>query len=242
IFTSVATTAKPRPASPARAASMVAFSARRIDAIGDCLNRRGNTTHRSHFSSPDTISGGNTQRQVAVRVEKSRKTSFRGLRLSIRKQCLKTIYDCAIRTCSLESRSLWDLFQMKMIIFDVDETLCDSRSLILEAQRRVFILNGLTPPPGDSGLAVIGLSLKLVLAELAGPDAPLDQMVSDYHALVPRLREDARFAETPFAGADALLRELSAKPGIALGIATGHRLEGVQPLIDRFGWRSLFST
>jgi phosphoglycolate phosphatase len=89
---------------------------------------------------------------------------------------------------------------------------------------------------------MIGLSLKLVLSELAGPDAPLDEMVDDYHALLPQLRNDVRYAEIPFAGADALLWEPSATPRVTLGIATGHRLDGLKPLMDRFGWQSLFST
>jgi beta-phosphoglucomutase-like phosphatase (HAD superfamily) len=62
----------------------------------------------------------------------------------------------------------------RLIIFDVDGTLVDSRKLIVETQKRVFASHGRRPPVEDRGLSVIGLSLHLALTELAGKDAPID--------------------------------------------------------------------
>jgi phosphoglycolate phosphatase len=131
---------------------------------------------------------------------------------------------------------------MKLIIFDVDGTLVDSRNLIREAQRRVFTRHGLTPPVGDQGLSVIGLSLRVAFQQLAGPDAPLDAMVTHYQASLPHLRTDPAYAERPFAGADQLLNDLSTWPGVRLGVATGHQRDGLTPLIDQFNWAHLFCT
>ena len=61
---------------------------------------------------------------------------------------------------------------MKLIIFDFDGTLVDSRSLILESHRIVFAEFRLpVPSPADS-LALVGKSLDVILTELAGPTAP----------------------------------------------------------------------
>jgi phosphoglycolate phosphatase len=130
----------------------------------------------------------------------------------------------------------------RLIIFDIDGTLVDSRKLIVETQNRVFISHGLKPPVEGRGLSVIGLSLHLALTELAGKDAPIDAMVSTYHRLLPALRADDRYAETPFVGSEELLAELSRTPNVILGIATGHEMKGLEPLIDKFGWQLFFRT
>ena len=80
---------------------------------------------------------------------------------------------------------------MKLIIFDFDGTLADSRKLIIEAHRRVFTQFGLAVPPHEASLALIGRSLELVLAALAGPNAPIAAMTAAYQPVVKQLRADA---------------------------------------------------
>src|ERR1700686_4455847 len=107
---------------------------------------------------------------------------------------------------------------MKLIVFDFDGTLVDSRALILECHRTVFTEFGLPLPSQRDSLSLIGKSLELVLAELAGANAPIAEMVMAYGRVLPQLRAEAAFAEMPFDGIGGLLAELSLTSGVALGI------------------------
>src|SRR5436190_742376 len=129
---------------------------------------------------------------------------------------------------------------MKLIIFDFDGTLVDSRKLIWELHRRVFDEFGLPRPSREQSLALIGISLEKVLAQLAGPGAPVEQMTSAYGRLLPKLREDAAFADAPFDGAEDLLAMLAARPDTKLGIATGHVAQAIEPLLKTLVWRAWF--
>ena len=131
---------------------------------------------------------------------------------------------------------------MKLIIFDFDGTLVDSRSLILESHRIVFAEFQLPAPSPADSLALVGKSLNVILTELAGPTAPVAEMVRAYDLLLPQLRGDPAFAEQPFDGVGDLLHELDARPDIVLGLATGHRSDTVAPALEALGWNGLFQT
>jgi phosphoglycolate phosphatase len=130
----------------------------------------------------------------------------------------------------------------KLIVFDFDATLVDSRKLIVESHRIVFTEFRLPLPSQDKSLALIGKSLELVLAELAGNGAPIADMVGAYGRLLPRLRADPAFAETPFDGIAELLAELNSTDAAILGIATGHTSTAILPALDTLGWRPYFHT
>lgn len=131
---------------------------------------------------------------------------------------------------------------MKLIIFDFDGTLVDSRSLIWESHRIVFSEFGLPlPMPADS-LALVGKTLNVILEQLAGPTAPIRDMVNAYDLLLPQLRADPIFAERPFDGIDGLLRDLSSAPNAVLGMATGHTSITVAPALAALQWREFFQT
>lgn len=131
---------------------------------------------------------------------------------------------------------------MKLVIFDFDGTLVDSRKLILESNRIVFGQFGFAVPSEDESFSLVGMSLESVLLQLAGPDAPVEKMVAAYQRVLPRLRADAAYAEVPFDGAADLLTALSEHDDIRLGIATGHVSHTIAPALDRFGWQSHFCT
>lgn len=131
---------------------------------------------------------------------------------------------------------------MKLIIFDFDGTLVDSRSLILESHRIVFADFRLPAPPPAKSLALVGKSLNVILTELAGSTAPIAEMVRAYDLLLPRLRADAVFAERPFEGVGDLLHELSSRPDTVLGLATGHRSDTVAPALEALQWNRHFRT
>jgi phosphoglycolate phosphatase len=131
---------------------------------------------------------------------------------------------------------------VKLMIFDFDGTLVDSRKLIIEAHRVVFGQFGFAVPPEDESLSLIGMSLELVLLQLAGPDAPVAEMVATYQHLLPLLRADPAYADVPFGGAAELLAALAAHGDVRLGIATGHVSHAVAPALRRFGWQNHFCT
>jgi hypothetical protein len=110
---------------------------------------------------------------------------------------------------------------LKLVIFDFDGTLVDSRPLILESHRIVFSEFRLPAPSPAHSLSLVGKSLDVILAELAGPTAPILEMVKAYDLLLPTLRADPVFAERPFDGIDALLHELSRTTDIVMGSRPG---------------------
>ena len=131
---------------------------------------------------------------------------------------------------------------MNLVIFDFDGTLVDSRKLITESNRVVFGQFGLSPPSEDESFSLVGMSLELVLLQLAGPDAPVEKMVSAYREVLPLLRADAAYAEVPFDGANELLAALAERRDVRLGIATGHASHAIVPALERFGWQGHFCT
>ena len=131
---------------------------------------------------------------------------------------------------------------MKLVIFDFDGTLVDSRKLIIESNRVVFGQFGFALPSEDESLSLVGMSLELVLLQLAGPDAPVEKMVAAYRHVLPLLRADAAYAEVPFGGAADLLVALAEHNDVRLGIATGHVSHAIAPALERFGWQSHFCT
>jgi phosphoglycolate phosphatase len=131
---------------------------------------------------------------------------------------------------------------VKLVIFDFDGTLVDSRKLIVESNRLVFGQFGFAVPPDDASFALVGMSLELVLPQLAGPDAPVEKMMEAYRHVLPLLRADATYAEVPFGGAAELLVALADRNDVRLGIATGHVTHAIAPALERFGWQKHFCT
>jgi phosphoglycolate phosphatase len=132
--------------------------------------------------------------------------------------------------------------RVKLIIFDFDGTLVDSRSLILECHRLVFSEFRLPLPLPADCFSLVGKTLDLILAQLAGPTAPIRDMVRAYDLLLPQLRADPTFAEKPFDGIADLLRDLSSAPDVVLGMATGHTSVTVAPALAALQWRDFFRT
>lgn len=132
----------------------------------------------------------------------------------------------------------------KLVIFDIDGTLVDSRGLIVAAMDGAFAALGLEPPSHEATLGIVGLSLFEAMTVLVPEESEETRrrLVEAYRASFTALRLDGRHPETLFAGARAALDALAARPDTVLGIATGKSRRGVERLFEQQGFAALFMT
>ena len=135
---------------------------------------------------------------------------------------------------------------MDLVIFDLDGTLIDSEAILLGAQRETFRRFGLPHPGREAGLGVIGLTLDIALMQLAGLSEPDDDLTATYKGVFKAMRHhaetDPSFDEPLYPGVAEMLENLSRRPGLKLGIATGKSRPGADYIIERHGWADLFAT
>ena len=131
---------------------------------------------------------------------------------------------------------------VRLVLFDVDGTLVDSQNHIVEAQRRAFSAQGLTPPTRERSLSVVGLSLPEAFVALVGADGPIVALADSYKAAWFALRQEPGYREPLYPGAADAIAALSACPSIMLGLATGKSRKGVERMLETHGWRGLFAT
>ncbi len=127
----------------------------------------------------------------------------------------------------------------KLLVFDWDGTLMDSEARIVGCLAMTFTDLGLTPPPRESLLNVIGLGLPEAFRALA-PDADGEVLrrLTDryrYHFL-----SDHHAPATLFAGARATLEMLD-RAGYLLGVATGKGRRGLDRSLEETGCGPLFA-
>lgn len=130
---------------------------------------------------------------------------------------------------------------LKLVLFDVDGTLVDSQEIIVSAQRMAFAALGLEPPSRERSLSIVGLSLVEAFTVLVGPKGPIEGLVEAYKDAFLSLRQDPANAEPLFPGVESCLEWLRSREDVLLGIATGKSRRGVAHLLDRHGWRDVFS-
>ncbi|WP_308469388.1 HAD-IA family hydrolase [Alsobacter metallidurans] len=128
------------------------------------------------------------------------------------------------------------------VLFDLDGTLVDSRESILMSHQEAFAAAGLLSPASAELLALVGLSLRPTFQRLVGDEGPVDQLVALYREAFRRRVSAPGYRETVFAGADEILRNLSAKAQVKLGVATGKSRRGVDRILVGHGWGELFVT
>jgi phosphoglycolate phosphatase len=135
---------------------------------------------------------------------------------------------------------------MSLVIFDLDGTLIDSAAIILGAQYETFARCGRVHPGREAGLGIVGLTLDIALARLAGLDEPDDHLTETYRQVFNGMRvraeTDPALAEPFFPGVEDMLETLAARPGLKLGIATGKSRRGLDYIVERHGWQKLFTT
>lgn len=133
---------------------------------------------------------------------------------------------------------------MDLIIFDLDGTLINSEAIILGAQYETFRRCGVQHPGREAGLGIVGLTLDIALARLAGLDVPDDRLTQTYREVFTAMREqvpaDPSLDEPLFPGVAETLAALRTLPGMKLGIATGKSRKGAEFIVARHGWEDLF--
>ena len=133
---------------------------------------------------------------------------------------------------------------MRLVMFDMDGTLIDTQALIAEHMARTFEGAGLPPPAPAESRRVIGLSLPVAMARLAGTDDPqvAENLAQSYREHYRAALVSAAGREALFPGAREALTALHGEAGTLLGIATGKGLNGVHRLIELHGIGGYFST
>ncbi len=131
---------------------------------------------------------------------------------------------------------------MRLIIFDADGTIINSRSIILEGMRRVFMEFNYPTPPTDAALATIGLSLDLVFANLLDRpvDGEIEAMSASYKKRSGELQKIPELHSQLYDGIDTIMDILSAHPDTLLAVATGKSRRGLNSMIDTYGYRDKF--
>lgn len=124
---------------------------------------------------------------------------------------------------------------LRLILFDVDGTLADSQGAITSAMAAAFAGAGLPSPSRAEILSIVGLSLPLAMAELAGEQRADVQavLVEGYKSAYKSARLAAGAGHSPlYPGAAEVLAELNAVPEYLLGVATGKSQRGLDALIE----------
>ena len=132
---------------------------------------------------------------------------------------------------------------LRLVIFDVDGTLVDSQATIIKSMQTAFDGVGLTCPPRERILSIVGLSLDGAMMRLAPEGADVDGLVEGYKAAYADLRAKGGATETYlYDGIAELITDLSAIDHVLLGLATGKSRRGVEMLLETQNWRGVFHT
>lgn len=135
---------------------------------------------------------------------------------------------------------------LRLVIFDVDGTLVDSQGDILGAMQLAFAGESLPVPPREAVLGVVGLSLDVLMPQLA-PEQDVEtqaRLVQRYKDAYMSLRADtARGPSSPFyPGALDALKQLQAQPDTLLGVATGKSRRGLDKVLEAHDLQGMFIT
>ena len=129
----------------------------------------------------------------------------------------------------------------KLVVFDVDGTLIDSRSSIFRAAVEAANEIGVSAPTYEDVRAIVGLSLFEALAMMR-PDldhATIGAYTEAYKNAFIRFHADPTFHNGLYPGAADLLAHLKAE-GWTLGMATGQSRRGVNRNLDVHAWHEIF--
>lgn len=133
---------------------------------------------------------------------------------------------------------------LKLVIWDMDGTLVDSRDVIQCAMVRAFETLDLSPPAYEATRKIVGLGLSeacRLLAPTDFDDARLPELVDAYkHAFIAH-RQDPSFKEPLYDGTMETLQRL-AEAGWLQAMATGKSRRGIDAIFEMHPLGQYFDT
>ena len=134
----------------------------------------------------------------------------------------------------------------RLVIFDVDGTLVDSRAHLWATFQAMFEGIGHPLPPQERVISLTGLSLEKIIPILLpeADEATRTKALALYRNAYRegRLRLGDAITSPFFPGARAVLERLRSDPGIALAVATGKSRRGIGGLIEAHGLERMFDS
>jgi len=134
---------------------------------------------------------------------------------------------------------------LKLVIWDMDGTLVDSREVIQAAMERAFERHGLAPPNYEQTRKTVGLGLHEACAQLV-PETysmqKLPALVETYKQVFVQRRNESNFVEPLYEGAIEALKARR-EEGWLQAIATGRARRGIDAICEMHpGLRDFFDT
>ena len=131
----------------------------------------------------------------------------------------------------------------KLVVWDVDGTLVDSRQTIFESMQSAFAAADLPPLTYEAARQVVGLGLlEGVATLLPGADPETWERVADgYKAVFGAKVRQPGYVEPLYDGAAETLDRLRAE-GWRIAMATGKSRRGVETIIRMHDWSDLFDS
>jgi phosphoglycolate phosphatase len=132
---------------------------------------------------------------------------------------------------------------LKLVVWDVDGTLVDSRRTIFEAVTEAYRRVELAPPDYDRVRQIVGLGLREAMAVLSPEqsDEVVDAIAQAYREAFQAWHRTPGFAEPLYDGAAETLDRLRAD-GWKIAMATGKSRRGVETVLRVHGWADLFDS
>lgn len=132
---------------------------------------------------------------------------------------------------------------LRLVVFDLDGTLVDSKANIVRAVGAVAKILSLPEPSPEQVARFIGLSLGEALARLFPDVDPATHQALDreYRETFARFRSSPGYEEPLFPGTHEILAELD-QAGFLLGIATGKAKRGADFFLNHHGFEGRFVT
>lgn len=134
---------------------------------------------------------------------------------------------------------------LRLVVWDLDGTIVDSRTIIQNAMAKAFVQMGLTPPEYEKTRQIVGLGLEegcRILAPADYPDADVSALADAYkNAFIAHRTSNPDFREQLYAGAVETL-EMLANQNCLQAIATGKSRRGIDALFGMHDLKHYFDT
>lgn len=131
-----------------------------------------------------------------------------------------------------------------LVIFDCDGTLVDGQHLVIASMNAAFEEHGLEKPDERATRRVIGLSLRLAVAQVLGEEREhhAEAVTETFRKVFHEIRAAKTIDEPFYEGARDLVNMLAARNDVYLGIATGKGHRAVEAMLEKEGWQNDFIT